>query len=56
MKTIAYLWACGGLMVSVSDSAAIGRGSIPTFAVLCPGARYIYSPKILVIPRKCIPT
>ena len=35
-------------MVNTSDS-----GSSPTqVAVLCPGARHIYPPKVLVIPRK----
>ena len=42
-----------GLVVRASDSGARGRGSILTrFTVLCPWARHIYLPKVLVIPRK----
>ena len=41
-------------MVNASDSGSRGRGfeSHSGQTVLCPLARHIYSPKILVIPRK----
>ena len=44
----------GGLVVNTSDTGSRGRwGSSPSWiAVLCPCARYIYPPKLLVIPRK----
>ena len=37
----------GGLVVNVSDSGSRGRGFEPHLGrtVLCPWARYIYSPK-----------
>ena len=44
----------GGLVVNASDSGSRGRGFGPHSGqtVLCPWARHIYSPKVLVIPRK----
>ena len=44
----------GCLVVNASDSGYSGRGFEPhsSQTVLCPGARQIYSPKVLVIPRK----
>ena len=41
-------------MVNASDSGSRGRGFEPHSGqtVLCPWARHIYSPKVLVIPRK----
>ena len=44
----------GGLVVNASDSGSRGRGIEPHSGqtVLCPCARHIYSPKVLVIPRK----
>ena len=43
-----------GLVVNASDSGSRGRGFEPHSdqTVLCPLARHIYSPKVLVIPRK----
>ena len=44
----------GGLVVNASDSGSRGRGVEPHSAqtMLYPWARHIYSPKVLVIPRK----
>ena len=44
----------GSLVVNASDSGSRGRGFEPHSGqtVLCPSARHIYSPKVLVIPRK----
>ena len=44
----------GGLVVNASDSGSRGREFEPHSGqtVLCPLARHIYSPKLLVIPRK----
>ena len=44
----------GGLVVNASDSGSRGRGFEPHSGqtVLCPSARHIYAPKVLVIPRK----
>ena len=44
----------GGLVVHASDSGSRGRGfeCRSGQTVLCPSARHIYSPKVLVIPRK----
>ena len=44
----------GGLVVNASDSESRGFGFEPHSGqtVLCPWARHIYSPKILLIPRK----
>ena len=44
----------GGLAVYASDSGSRGQGFEPHSGqtVLCPSARRIYSPKVLVIPRK----
>ena len=44
----------GGLVVNASDFGFRGRGFEPHSGqtVLCPLARHIYSPKVLVIPRK----
>ena len=41
-------------MVNASDFGSRGRGFEPHSGqtVLCPRARHIYSPKVLVIPRK----
>ena len=41
-------------MVNASDSGFRGRGFEPHSGqtVLCPLARHIYTPKVLVIPRK----
>ena len=48
------LGECGGLVVNASDSGSRGQGFEPHSGqtVLCPWARHIYSPKMLVIPRK----
>ena len=45
---------CCGLVVNASDTGSRGRGFEPHSGqtVLCPWARGIYSPKVLVIPRK----
>ena len=44
----------GGLVVNASDSGSRGRGFEPRSGqtVLCPCARRIHSPKVLVMPRK----
>ena len=42
------------MVVNASDSGSRGRGFEPHSGqtVLCPWARHIYFPKVLVIPRK----
>ena len=44
----------GCLVVNASDSGSRGRGfeHHSSQTVVCPSARHIYSPKVLVIPRK----
>ena len=44
----------GGLVVNAPNSGSRGRGFKPHSGrtVLCPLARHIHSPKVLVIPRK----